>query len=464
MSKFISGSRAEPRASALGQRAIVLGAGIAGTLAARALADHFTQVLVLERDSESDSDGFRKGVPQAKLVHGLLRAGLDSINGLFPGFEQELYEAGAVRCKPARDLLFVDGLGTWSSFDAGLEIPLLSRPLIEQTLARRFSALPNVTLLSGVVAQGLTVEADRITGVVYRNDDGSVSHELADLIIDATGRADHSREWLGKLGFEAPEETRVEVDLSYAGCFIRPRKRPELLGMLVTEPPPSGRFGVLVQAQEGERMIVAVATRGRDHPPPADYAGMLAIAERLQQPAPFALLRDADPLTPVARFGFPASIQRHYERLERVPANFLCIGDAICSFNPVWGQGMSVAALEVSALARWLDELRGRAAQRGGDASALAGLARDFYREAAQIIATPWQLSVAPDFAYETTRGQRPPELNAGRSYMRAFGRLAMHDAELRALVMDVYHLIKPREALFTPELVARVKPLIGQT
>jgi 2-polyprenyl-6-methoxyphenol hydroxylase-like FAD-dependent oxidoreductase len=464
MSKSISGAHEEPRVSTLGQRAIVLGAGIAGTLAARALAEHFTQVLVLERDSGSDGDGFRKGVPQAKLVHALLRAGLDSINGLFPGFERELYEGGAVRCRPTRDLLFVDGLGTWSPFDVGLEVPLLSRRLIEQTLARRFSELPNVTLLSGAIAQGLTAEADRITGVVYRSGDGGVSHARADLIVDATGRADHSREWLGKLGFDTPEETRVEVDLSYAGCFISPRKKPDVLGMLVAEPPPNGRFGVLIHAQEGERMIAAVAPRGRDQPPPADYAGMLAIAERLQHPAPSALMREADPLTPVARFGFPASIQRHYERLERIPTSFLCIGDAICTFNPVWGQGMSVAALEVSALVRLLAKLGARAEAHSSDTNVLAGLSRDFYREAAQIIATPWQLSVAPDFAYETTRGQRPPELNAGRSFMRAFGRLAMHDAELRALVTDVYHLMKPREALFTPELVARVKPLIGQT
>lgn len=232
------------------------------------------------------------------------------------------------------------------------------------------------------------------------------------------------------------------------------RRPPPALSVLVGEPPPKGRFGCLIQAQEGDRLIAAVSCRGRGTPLPDDFASMLERTQSLPHPAAFELLRECEPLTPVARFGFPASIQRHFERLARVPDGLLCIGDAICSFNPVWGQGMSVAALEVAALQRLL-------AERTPGPAALAGLPAAFYREAANVVAPAWQLSVRPDFAFDTTRGERPANLNAARGYMRALARLAQQDPEVRALIDEVYHLRRPVDTLRAPALVAKVVPLM---
>jgi 2-polyprenyl-6-methoxyphenol hydroxylase-like FAD-dependent oxidoreductase len=440
----------------LGERAIVLGAGIAGTLVARALAEHFTRVTVIERDGDDarDAEGFRKGVPQGRMLHGVLRGGLDSMNALFPELEQELYTQGAVRSKPLRDALFVDALGLWPRHDAGVEVPLLSRPLLEGCLHAALARVANVELLAQRTVQGLVGDGARIRGVVVRDEQGETSELHADLIVDATGRAAHTGAWLTALGLAPPEETRVEVDFAYACCFIRPRKKPPALGVMVIEPPPSGRHVCLIQAQEGDRMIAAIGSRGRGTPLPNEYEGMLAVAEQLPHPAAFEALRDADPLTPVARFGFPASVHRHYERLARVPDGFLCIGDAICSFNPVWGQGMSVAALEVAALQRLL-------AARAAEGASLAGLPGAFYREAARVIAVAWQFSVMPDFAYDSTRGERPAGLSAGRGFMRALGRLAQREPEVRALIDTVLHFVAPPEALRAPDLIARVLPLM---
>jgi 2-polyprenyl-6-methoxyphenol hydroxylase-like FAD-dependent oxidoreductase len=219
-----------------------------------------------------------------------------------------------------------------------------------------------------------------------------------------------------------------------------------------------------VQAQEGERMIVGVLGRGADAVVPHDFAGVLACAERLPHPGAFELIRDAEPLTPVARFGFPSSVQRHYERLTRVPDGFVCIGDAICSFNPIWGQGMSVAALEVVALAELLKE---RASQRASvpdsQSAGYPGLAPAFYAAAARVVAVAWQLSVVPDYAFETTRGERPPGFSAGRGFMRALAKLAMQEPEVRALTNEVFHLVKPLDALRAPALVAKVLPLLNK-
>jgi 2-polyprenyl-6-methoxyphenol hydroxylase-like FAD-dependent oxidoreductase len=439
----------------LGERALVLGGGIAGTLVARALADHFTQVTVLERDGAPDADGFRKGTPQAKLAHGILRGGLDAMNTLFPGLEQDLYARGAVRSKPARDQLFVDRLGAWPRHDIGFEIPLLSRALLDQSLGAALARVKNVQVRQHTMVRELIYEDGQIRGVVCKSADGASTRELADFVVDASGRAAHTSEWLAQLGLSVPEQTRVEVDISYAACFVRPRPGVELLGALVAEPPPAGRSGCLIMAQEGGRWIVGLARRGRDAVLPEDFAGMLAGAERLPHPAAFELLREAEPLSPVTRFGFPASVRRHYERLPHVPEGFLCIGDAICSFNPIWGQGMSVAALEVVAL-------RGLLQERAADSASLIGLPAAFYQQAARIIAPAWQLSVYPDFGFETTRGEKPPGLDAGRGFSRAFAKLAQEDPEVRSLLNDVYHLVAPMNALRAPELIAKVMPFLS--
>jgi len=442
------------KASRLGERAIVLGAGIAGTLVARVLADHFTHVTVIERDGAPDADGLRKGVPQARLVHNLLRGGLDAVNSIFPDLEQDLYARGAVRAKPARDLLFVDGLGAWPRQDVGLEIPLLSRPLLEQSLRAALACVQNVTLNERTMVRELIGDGERIRGVVCRGEDGETKHELADLVVDASGRASHTGEWLAKLGLPAAQQTRVDVDIEYAGCFVRARRTSDLLGAAVAEPPPAGHYACLLQAQEGDRWIVCFVARGRDARLPADLTGLRAAAERLPHPGVFELLRDAAPLSDVARFGFPTSIHRHYERMERWPEGFVCLGDAICSFNPIWGQGMSVAALEVLALSRILRD-------RASDGAQLTGLALAFYAEAARIIAPAWQLSVTPDFAFHATRGDRPPASNGGRGFARALAKLAWREPQVRALLNDVYHFVQPLAALRTPELVAQLLPLV---
>lgn len=341
-------------------------------------------------------------------MHGVLRGGLDAVSAVFPDLEQDLYARGAVRAKPARDLLFVDGLGAWPRQDVGLEVPLLSRPLFEQTLRAALSRVQNVGLQERTMVRELIGDGERIRGVVCRGEDGETKHEFADLVVDASGRAAHTGEWLTKLGLPTPPQTRVEVDIAYAGCFVRPRGAHDLLGALVTEPPPAGRYGCLLQAQEGDRWIV----------------------------------------------GFPTSIHRHYERMERCPEGFVCIGDAICSFNPIWGQGMSVAALEVVALSQMLRE-------RASDGVELTGLAAAFYAEAARIIAPAWQLSVVPDFAFQTTRGERPPGMKGAGGFARAMAKLAWQEPAVRALLNDVFHLVQPLEALRAPEFVAKVLPLV---
>jgi 2-polyprenyl-6-methoxyphenol hydroxylase-like FAD-dependent oxidoreductase len=166
-------------------------------------------------------------------------------------------------------------------------------------------------------------------------------------------------------------------------------------------------------------------------------------------------MRDADPIGPIARAGFPTSVLRHFERLEHFPQGLLCVGDALCSLNPIWGQGMSVAALQVEALSRVLSAL-------AAEGAALTGIASWFFAEAARIAVTPWMLAVAPDLAYATTRNAPGAEPHAARGFSRALGRLAQQDAEIRALLNDVHHLVKPREALLAPELLVRVQPLIS--
>ncbi|HEY6926761.1 MAG TPA: FAD-dependent monooxygenase [Steroidobacteraceae bacterium] len=440
-------------AGKLGTRAVVVGAGIAGILAARVLSDHFNEVIILERDDGYDAAGFRKGTPQARLIHGLLRAGLDRMDEAFPGLERTLIDRGAVPCRPPRDLLLYDALGEWPCHDVGPEVPLLSRQLLERTLRERLAGIGNVRIRGGIRVRKLIADAERIAGVAGDDEAGNSHRELGDLIVDASGRSARTLEWLHELGFPAPDTTRVEVDIAYAGCTYRPRRAPRVLGALVSEPPPRGRYCALLHTQEGGRVIVAIGRRGRETPYPSDHATMLSYAEQLPHPIVFDILRNAEPVSPIARFGFPASVHHHYERLERLPQSFVCVGDAICSFNPIWGQGMSVAALQVAALARLL-------AQCSDSGRGLLGLERLFYAQTARIIATPWAFSVEPDFAYETTRGAQSAPANKERAQL-AFGVLAQQDAQVRSVLTDVYHLVKPREALLDRALIRRAMALM---
>jgi 2-polyprenyl-6-methoxyphenol hydroxylase-like FAD-dependent oxidoreductase len=430
--------------------AVVIGAGIAGLSAAAALAPRYGQVVLLDRDSLPDSATPRRGVPQGYHPHALLAAGQRALEELLPGLGAELVEAGAIPFDPGSDLGFYRYGARWARTTSGLEIVALTRPLLELKIRQRVAALPNVTLRPDTAVAGLTGSAGsaggdgRVTGVVL--DDGT--EVAADLVVDSSGRGSRSDRWLGALGLPTPPVAEVRIGVGYATQVLRrdPDDVAEGVGVLVMPTPPGQKRAGLALAVEDDRWLVFLGGWHGEHAP-TDPAGFRRYAETLPDPAIAGILARAQPVTDVTTFGFPSSRRRQFERLPAPPAGYLATGDAMCCFNPVYGQGMTCAAMEAVVLGRLLD--------RYGEAS--GPMAREYYREAARVLAVPWRFAVGADFAYPETVGPRPRGMGLLNRYATRLQRTAQRDPVVRRTFTAVQQLVRPPGALFAPGIVVRV-------
>ncbi|MGH7323455.1 MAG: FAD-dependent oxidoreductase [Candidatus Rokuibacteriota bacterium] len=438
----------------VGRQAVVVGAGMGGLTAARALADHFERVLVLERDVLPRQAADRVGVPQGKHVHALLAGGQRALSELFPDFDHDLAKRGAVPFRVGLDVRMErPGYDPFPQRDLGFDAYAMSRAQVEFTVRQRVHACANVEFRQHCPVEALVARSDgtAVTGVRCAQRTEKSETLEADLVVDASGRGTLTLGLLEAIGQAAPEETTVGVDLAYTSAIfaIPDDAPPDWKGVFCFPRAPASSRGALLLPLEGRRWIVTVAGRHGERPP-GDADGFMAFAQQLRTPTIYNAIKPAKLLDDVVRFGFPASAYRHYERLTSLPRGLLPVGDAVCRFNPVYGQGMSVAAQEARALGHLL-------ATRAAEPDPLDGLAPSFFVEAAALIETPWAGSVIPDFVYPDTRGERPPDFEVAIKFGLALTKLAARDPGVHRLVAEVQHLLKPRSVYLDPELVQRV-------
>ncbi len=441
----------------IAKRAIVVGAGMAGLPAARVLADCFEQVVVLERDALPPNAAHRTGTPQAWHTHALLRGGQQALGDLFPGFEQDLVSDGAVPLKVGLDLRFeIPGFDPFPQRDLDLTFHAMSRPLVEFAVRQRVEQYANILIREHCRARDLVASDDgaSVSAIRFESGQGRSETLTADLIVEASGRGNLASAFLKSIGRAPPEETIIGVDITYAtGVFSIPDDAPgDWTGVITFDAPAQGGLGGIMLPLEGNRWIVTLVGRHGEKPPD-DAGGFLAYAQQLRTPTIYNAIKRAGQLGNIARFGFPASTWRHFERVEEFPRGLLPFGDSLCRFNPVHGQGMSVAAQE----ARLLHGLLQRCAS---DRGTLIGLTPAFLSEAAQLIETPWALAAVPDLADAKTEGERPEDLEERLAFSEALNRIAAEDPAVHKLLVEVLHLLKPRSALGDPDLVERVKAL----
>jgi 2-polyprenyl-6-methoxyphenol hydroxylase-like FAD-dependent oxidoreductase len=422
-------------------RAIVVGASMAGLLAARALANHFNDVLLVERDDLGADSAYRRGVPQGRHTHALLSSGYRVLETFFPGISRELQAAGATSGDVALNVgWFVEGalLCRSSSELEGLGV---SRALLETVVRSRVLALPNVHVSERAGVDGLAASPDRRRIIGARIGGQSVR---ADLLVDASGRGSRSPSWLAELGYQAPRIDKIDIELRYTTRLFR--RRPQELGgrdAFVIPPPPAGKRGGVIIAQEGDRWTVTLMSHFSDFPP-SELAAFVEFTRTLPAPDIYDVVRVAEPIGEAQTIRIPASSRRRYELLKRFPAGYLVLGDALSSFNPIYGQGMSVAALEAAALNAVL--LRGR-----------HKLARRFFRRAAAIVDTAWSISAGSDLRMPEATGER----NAGTRFLNWYvARLlqAGHDDPLvTRTFLKVSNLLAPPASLLQPSMLWRV-------
>lgn len=436
--------QAQATISSTATHAIVIGGSIAGLLAARVLSDTFATVTIIERDALPVGAETRKGTPQSRHGHGLLAGGYQIIERLFPGFGTELVANGALPCDVIGDACWYQLGGYKAKFKSGLEGILMSRPLIEAVIRGRVLALPNVQVVeNGVQELIASPDHSRITGV--RLADGQAV--AAALVVDASGRGSRTPAWLEALGYARPEEESVKINVGYATRIFRRRPSDlngDLAAFITPTAPEQTRVGFMVP-MEGDRWIITVGGWLGDHAP-TDGAGWIEFARTLPAPDIYEVVKDAEPLSEIVVHKVPANVRRRYEQLRHSPAGLVVMGDALCAFNPVYGQGMTVAAFEAQALEKVL----------AADPNLLT-LHRRFFAQAAKIVDVPWSMATGEDFRYSTIEGKRPPGTALLHSFLNRVHFVARHDAVVCRTFFDVANMIKEPSALFHPKIVWRV-------
>lgn len=420
---------------------------MAGLLAARALAGSYGEVTLVDRDELPAGAGDRRGVPQGRQLHALLAGGQQALERLFPGLTDELVAGGVPVGDALADVHLAFSGARLRRAPTGLVLLSLSRPLLEHHVRARVLADPSVVLAppADVVGLAATPDGRRVTGarVVPR---GSREEEVldADLVVDATGRGSRLPAWLVALDHERPAEERVAVDIGYGSCRFR-LPDDALGGALgsVHAPTRARPRGAALARLEGGQWVLTLAGTAGDHPP-TDLDGFVRFARAIGATEITAALQAGPALGAPVAFRFPASVRRRYEHIKDGPVGLVVVGDSVCSFNPVYGQGMTVAALEALALREHVRR-------------AVPVDTRRLQRQVGRCVDPAWQLALTADLDQPGVGGRRRPGTRLMTGYVRRLHAAAANDADLATAFVRVSGLVDPPAALLRPRTVLRV-------
>jgi 2-polyprenyl-6-methoxyphenol hydroxylase-like FAD-dependent oxidoreductase len=432
-------------------RAVVLGAGMAGLLAARVLSEFYDEVTVVERDRLPDAPMQRRGIPQGRHLHSFLSRGCQLVEEFFPGIVNELVDAGAnlVGDGDLSRVYMRTGayeLNRTEKFadPEDMVFFLASRPFVEFHVRTRVTAIPNVRILDCHDITAPTVIArDRVSGVLVADrTTGERTTLAADLIVDAMGRGARTPAFLDDLGYVRPQEQKSAANWGYSSLLLR-LESGAIAEQMVLVDPGQGLPRAALLAYENDSWILTVGQMAADGEPPSDLAGMLTLASRCLPPTILAGLRSARPLGDAAIFRTTAGHWRRYDRMPDFPAGLLVIGDALCSLNPIYGQGMTMAALEAVALQEYLRE----------------GIENPqrFFRAAASHIGPVWAMNQARDRVPARTDRRRSVGSRLESWTMNTALKAAEHDIVLTERFIRVANLVDPPTRLRDPALLTRI-------
>jgi len=431
----------------------VIGGSLTGLLAARVLGEYFSEVTIIERDLLKDDTMQRPGVPHSRHLHALLPRGLQIIEAFFPGIREQLESYGAVPLDVADDIAWLTPQGWGMKFRSGLEGLSFTRDLLDWTIRRRVSRLPNVKFVDATDVVGLLRgDSGRILGVRTRErnlrDLGSTADLSGEVVVVAAGRQNAIATWFAEVGLEEPRITTIDAHIGYASRMYRRTKQqsPKWKAIILQAVPPDVHRSGLVFPVEGNRWLVTLIGADRDYPPNND-AGFLEYAKSLRNPGLYDAIREAEPLTPICAYRATQNRQYHFELLKNWPEGLVVMGDAACAFNPVYGQGMSTAAIEAARLHNLLCDNR-----------AASDFGRVFQQEIAGIIQSPWTLATSADLRFRSVEGATANrKTKIMHWYVDQVLRLGTRDQWARRRFLEVQGMLRDASAILKPDMLFRV-------
>ncbi len=440
--------------SILFDTACVMGGSIAGLFAARVLSDRARQVVIVEPDDVSGGSRTRPGVPQDQQVHTLLPAGRLWVERWIPGVTQEAQDHGASLCGPDKSLTAFNGI---PQAPGGVDHQLLAigRPLLEAIIRARVTALPNVSVLRAR-ATGLRYTDGAVDGVHFvksapgEQAESPTSVLAADFVVDAMGRSSRLPNWLKQDGYDQPRLERLEAPINYAtALFERPEKFADLetaaVLQLFTPPHTPGEVaGAAANAIEGQQWLVMLVGYG-DARPGRTMDEFREVCAKL--PSVFPEATSGAVTRQVVTYRQAESRRRHFAEATRLPARLVGVGDAVASFNPSYGQGMSSAALHASCLSSYLD-----------DDPDFEAAATDFFRLQQVVVDAAWGVSAGGDAARldEAKGADVPEDIARQRWAMEQITRATLVDGDVTRAFNNVSYMLRHPATLADPAVLAK--------
>ncbi|MEW2581517.1 FAD-dependent oxidoreductase [Streptomyces syringium] len=431
------------------QRALVVGAGMAGLLTARILADHYDTVTLIEQDLLPDTPHNRRGVPQSAHLHGLLIGGRRTMEALLPGFTDQLLTQGAPTFDFGTQFALLTPYGWAARSPSTLTGISASRPLIEWTVRQLVLTVPNITLHQGMRVTGLTGDAAWVTGVRLQHGPAARSEEIlrADLVVDGGGRGSSGAHWPTVLGCPPVPATIIDSRVGYASRTYRiPTGYPTDWRACYVQTGPQRRRGAALLPIEDGRWIVTLIGIGPERPSGRDD-DFLPYARSLATPLIADALTTATPLSGVTSGRSTSSRRRIPPTNTPWPGNYLLTGDSLCCFNPIYAQGMTAAATQAALLE---DCLHHR--------PVTPGFARHYHHRAASRTQALWDMAALTDLQHPETRGPDPTRTQRLLArYLARLQQASTQDPAVQHAFLHVFNLLRPPATLLSPRTATRV-------
>ena len=435
-----------------GEHAVVIGGSVAGMLAARVLSEHFLEVTIFERDKLPKKYENRKGVPQGKQTHAILKGGSDIIKDLFPDIWTEMLHNGSTLTDTGEDWVWFHH-DVWKARPkTNLPFYFQSRPFLESHIRDRLlKEYPNVKIIEQAAVRSLINDASqkKVIGVTYEQSSSRgkrvQKHIHSDIVIDASGRGTRTPRWLEDMGYGKVPEEHVKIDICYSSRLYKPPQniKRDWQVMLIYGKAPDKKIGY-ISPIEGDRWMVTLAGYHGDAPP-TDPKGFLNFAKDLARPEYYEALKGAKPLTDVWSHKLPSDYRRYYEKMRNFPDGLVVMGDAVCSFNPIFGQGMTTAAMGSKNLKNCLERQNPKH---------LKGLSRRFQKGTASYNNIAWLLSTTEDMRYKETEAKRQFILPVLNWYKGVLLELSSQDENVATRFLQVMHFQKGLEAIAHPMVI----------